>query len=256
MQDDNTNVEVTEEVVADESQPAEEQQQDQSAPEEQEQQEEAQEEQEEGEEQAPEQPSRREQLRIQQLLEKYGNPDDRKPAAPSRKDQLNYQEALDADEEVINRLEADRNAVGDSRYNEGLARAEYLNWNTQLKIAAPQVESQYPVLNPRDKENFNPAVADAVNRWYVNMAGYNPQTQTVANPNVDYAEFVDGFMELVQETAGRQAARETKNIAKQAATTGLRPDGSSAKALDLDKAPGEMTMEELYAAIGQKAPKK
>jgi hypothetical protein len=198
------------------------------------------------------QPSRREALRIQNLLKKYGPPKENQ--APSKPDALNYSEALDADEEVIKRLEADRNQVGESSYTEGLKRAEYLNWNTGLKIDAPKIESKYDILNPDKPEAFHPQVADTVNSFYLNMVGFDSETQTVANPNIGYAEFVEGFMELVQETAGERNAASVKNIAKQAANTAIRPDGSSAKP-SVYKDPSEMSIEELYAAIGQKPPK-
>lgn len=198
----------------------------------------------------PAAPSRREQLRIQDLLKKYGPPKET-PQAPLNRTGLNYQEALDADPEVIKQLEADRQATGQSQYNEGLKRAEYLNWNTTLKIDAPNVERKFPVLDPKSPE-FHPAAADAINQWYLNMSGYDQATDTVNNPNIGYADFVEGFMELVQETAGQKNAQTVKNVAKQAASTGLRPDGSSAKRMDLTKDASQMTMEELYASIGQK----
>lgn len=200
----------------------------------------------------PGQPSRREALRIQNLLKKYGPPSENQ--APSKPEALNYQEALDADEEVIKRLEADREQVGQVQYNEGVKRAEYLNWNTGLKIDAPRVESKYEILNP-NSEKFHPQVADTVNNWYLNMVGYDNQTQTIANPNIGYAEFVEGFMELVEETAGQKSAESIKNVAKQAAATGIRPDGSSATPVNPNKDPSEMSLEELYRAIGQKPPK-
>lgn len=197
-------------------------------------------------------PSRRENLRIQQLLAKYGPPPER--PAPQRKDALNYQDALDADPEVYKQLEADRRAEGQAQYNEGLKTAEFIGWNTSLKIDAPAVEKKYPILDKNSPE-FHPAVANAINTWYLNMSGYDPNTRTVSNPNVSYQDFAEGFMELVQETAGQKSAETAKNVAKQAATTGLRPDGSSAKRLNLNKAPQDMTLEELYAKVGQPMPK-
>lgn len=264
MQDDDQNTNVNEDVVADESTQYTEPELEQSA-----EQEEVQEEQvDETVEEAPEQetvaeeakeepapPSRREQLRIQQLLRKYGPPKEQpQQNAPYNTGGMNYEETLDADPAIIQQLEADRQTIAQSQYNEGLKRAEYLNWNTSLKIDAPIVEKKYSVLDPNSPE-FHPAAADAINQWYLNMSGFDSETQTVKNPSIGYAEFVEGFMELVQETAGQKNAQTVKNIAKQAATTGLRPDGSSAKRMNLNQDPKSMTMEELYAAIGQKPPK-
>jgi len=253
MTDDKTDPvveETKEEVVADEpSQPEPEKPEEQAPAEEVKEEEEAPSEESEPAEEPEEQPpSRREQLRIQKLLQKYGDP--RQPTSqPSRRDALDYDTALDADPEVIRQLEADRQAEGISQYNEGLKRAEFLNWHTSLKIDAPNIEKKFPILDESSPE-FHPAVANAINSWYTNMSGFDPETATVSNPNISYADFVEGFMELVQETAGEKNAQSVQNIAKQAASTGLRPDGSSAKRLNLNRPAEEMTDEELYASIG------
>ena len=75
-------------------------------------------------------------------------------------------------------------------------------------------------------------------------------------PNIGYAEFVEARLEQAERLATRMNQETVKNVAKQAATTGLRPDGSSAKKLNLNQAPQNMSIEELYASIGQTPPKK
>lgn len=204
-------------------------------------------------------PSRREQLRVQQLLERYGDP--RPPTSqPKRPDALNYDTAIDADPEVIKQLEADRQAYSDLAYQQGLQQSEVRSWKTSLKMEAPQVEKEYPFLNPNDKD-FHPAASDAMSRKYLRFVGYdqgdaqNGVPETIQQPDLSYADFVASEMEFVDELASQKISDTTRNIAKQAATTGLRPDGSSAKRLNLNREPKEMTMEELYASIGQKQPK-
>jgi hypothetical protein len=66
------------------------------------------------------------------------------------------------------------------------------------------------------------------------------------------------MFELVDEVSSRKVQQSQKNIAKQASRTGLRPDGSSAKRLDLSKPPEAMTDEELDAMIAKSgfSPKK
>lgn len=214
----------------------------------------AEEPQEESEEEAPEEkpPSRREQLRIQQLLDRYGPPPER--AQPSQPKPLNYQEALNADPEAIEQLEADRQNYGQSQYNAGIEQAKTIQFHTRLEIDAPQVESQYKFLNPRDKENFDPVRADAMNRLYLNATGFQPGDpargipDSVVNPNIRYRDFVESQMEFAEALMADKQVQTSKNIARQAATTGLRPDGSSAKRLNLNKNPSDMTDEELYAA--------
>ena len=194
-------------------------------------------------------PSRRESLRIQQLLEKMKQVPQpvQQPVQPNR---LDYNEALDADPATIQQFEQDRRAVEQASYQQGLEQAKSIQFHTRLDIDGPRVEQKYPILNQESPE-FNPAVADAVNSWFLQMAGYDPATDTVANPNVRYSDFVDSYMELVEKTAGQKVTQSSKQIAKQAAQTGIRPDGSAAKKLDLNKAPEDMTDEELQARINK-----
>ena len=206
------------------------------------------------EEPAPEEkpPSRRESLRIQQLISKF----QQQPEA-TKPDVLNYGEALETDPETVKTLEADREAYGQTREAEAYKKAsEAVLFKTRLEIDAPKVEGKYKFLDKSDTENFNPAAADAINSWYLQMVGYDPKTDTVQNPGIRYSDFVEATMELADNIAGNKVAESTKNITQQAATTGLRPDGSQTKKLDLNKDPGQMSDEELEAVIGQAIPKK
>lgn len=203
-------------------------------------------------------PSRRESLRIQQLIQKMKQPDEKAPEAPPVATGMDYSQALDADPTVLGQLEADRTQYGQAERQQGRQEAmetvKSIQFHTRLEIDAPRVESKYPVLD-KDSSDFNPAVADAINNWYLATAGYNPQTDTVNNANVRYSDFVEGIMELADEMAGEKNTKTVKNVAKQAAATGLRPDGSKAKALNLNQNPENMTDEELKAVIAQAIPK-
>lgn len=208
---------------------------------------------EEGGEEPKAQPSRRESLRIQQLVNKLKQ---RTPqAGGSEEETLDYRTALDADDEVITKLENDREAYGRSRESQAIRRAEAIEWKTMLHIDSPKVTTKYPQFDP-ESDQFNPVVANAINEWYLQTSGYNPKTETVANSGVRYSEFVEGIMELADEMAGAQVQKTSKNLAGQAAKTGLRPDGSSAKRLNLNKPPEQMSDEELAAVIAQAIPKK
>lgn len=202
------------------------------------------------------QPSRREQLRVQQLLAKYGPPKEKAPSQPNNSGALNYETALEADPEVIKQLEADRQAYSDHAYQQGLQQGLTREWRRDLKYEAPLVEKEYPFLNPKDTENFKPAAADAMNVKYLNFVGYDPGDpqngipESVRIHDLSYKEFVDSEMEFVNELASQKAAESVKNITKQAAQTGLRPDGSAAK-MNLNKPAHEMTDEELEAKLKQ-----
>jgi len=196
--------------------------------------------------------SRREQLRIQQLLTKYPDLKERVQTPPKNE----FIENLDADPEVIRQLTEDRNAQFIAGAETIRAEMKTSEWNTMLNIDTPQVLSTHKWLNPKDTENFQPAIADAVNAEYLSLVGYDQETGMVSNPGIRYSDFIEARVELSTRLAKAMTAESTKNIVKQTASTGLRPDGSSAKRLNLNQAPQNMTDEELYAAIGQKAPKK
>ncbi len=192
-------------------------------------------------------PSNRLLTRAQKLLEKYGPPQQR-PASQPREQVLDYSQALDADPAVIEQLEADRQRVGQSQYNEGLRRAEFIEFKTNVRLDLPLIQEKMSKLDPRD--------AETLDREYLYTVGFDPQTQTVRNPNLGYAEFIEARIEMAERMGSSMSVETAKNVAKQAAATGLRPDGSSAKRLNLNQAPENMSIEELYAKIGQTPPKK
>ncbi len=203
---------------------------------------------EEEQEEAP-QPSRREQLRVQQLLKKYGNPVASQPAPQTQAP--NYRDMIDAPDEVYTQLEQTNQQFGQQQYKQGenaaLQQINSVKWETTLNIDTPVVETEYPMLNPRDTTNFHPVLADTINQLYLKTVGYDNRTGMVANPYIRYREFVDGYMELADELASTKVATTTKNIAKQAANTGLRPDGSSAKRMNLNQPIENMSNAELKA---------
>lgn len=205
------------------------------------------------EEKPKEEPSRREQLRVQKLLEKYGDPD--KPQQPRTPEGINFREQLEAEEPVYEQLEKQTQEYGTQQYNEGLKRAESIRWETMENIDAPNVAGKHKFLD-KESPDFEPAVADAMTRRYLNMVGYDPNTGLVAHPNIRWSEFVEAEMELADRLASTKVENTQKNITRQAAQTGLRPDGSAAKRLNLNQAPETMTDEELDAVIKSSLPRK
>jgi len=205
-------------------------------------------------------PSRREQLRVQHLLKKYGPPQEtpapKAPEAPSHRP--NYAEMLDAPEEVIQQLDKTAEELEKTSYERGtsetLKQLRTVEWRTNLRIDNQAVEQKFPQLN-KNSEEFHPVLADAMNRRYLAMVGFNAQTGLVENPDVSYADFVESEFELADEIANTKVAKTAENIAKQAAQTGLRPSGGAVKAMDLNKTPEAMTNEELQAVINSSLPR-
>lgn len=167
---------------------------------------------------------------------------------------VDYQKMIDADPEVYAQLNQVTQSYGQEQFNAGLSAAENVRFHTRLEIDAPRIESKYPQFD-KDSPEFNPGLASAVNEWYLATVGYDPQTDSVRNAGVRYANFVEGIMELADAMAGAKTTRTTENIARQAANAGLRPDGSSAKPLNLNKAPQDMSNDELNAAITASMPR-
>lgn len=208
----------------------------------------------EGEEEEPEEepkPSRREQLRINKLLEKYGDPESPKPRKVENA--LDYEKELDADPETIKRLQEDRENYSKDLYQQGLEQTKSIQFHTRLEIDAPRVEAKYPQLD-KNSDEFNPVLAETVNKMYLSTAGYDLESGKVQNANIRYADYVESLFELADEMGMKKVAESRKNITKQAGSTGLRPDGSAPKRLNLNKAPQDMTDEELNAVINQAIP--
>lgn len=167
---------------------------------------------------------------------------------------IDYQKLIEAEPEVYDQLSKASQDYGQTQYEAGLQAANNVRFHTRLEIDAPRIESKYPQFDKNSPE-FNPGVASAMNNWYLAMVGYDPQTDNVKNADVRYGDFVEGIMELAEAMAGVKTTRSTQNIARQAANAGLRPDGSSAKPLNLNKAPEDMNEAELKAAINASMPR-
>ena len=212
------------------------------------------EEEEQSEEEAPEEtkdeerkpPSRRETLRIEQILKKRAE----KPApAPSRPiaEPIDYSESLDADEETVRTLRDDRDNYGRQQYEQGTTASERRvvasEFRTNIRLDLPLVKDRLGKLDPEDVR--------AIDTEYLQFVGFDESDGFVQHADIGYADYVEARIEQAERLAKRMTAETTKNIAKQTASTGLRPDGSSAKRLNLNKNPQAMTDEELDAVIGQ-----
>lgn len=194
--------------------------------------------------------SRRESKRIEKLLDKLnqyqqgGQPRRtaaNRPAAPVIKEG-------DYNVDELNNMAQE---YGQKLYQQGLSEAQAYNiantFATRLEIDAPKVGSKYQFLDT-ESDQFNPGPTDFINRMYLSMVGYDPQTGVVQNTDLRYGEFVEGFMDVVELLATEKVAGSTKNVAKQAAQTGLRPGGSKKSTYQGDD-PRQMTDEQLEAAI-------
>lgn len=200
-------------------------------------------------------PSRREQLRIQKVLSKLKESKPAQVAPTVPEGALDYDKDLEADPELIAKLKADREATNRAMYQQGAEQAKSIQFHTRLEIDAPRAEAKYPQLD-KESDQFNPQLANAINTMYLEQVGYDQEADTVKTANLRYLPYVESIFELADEIAGVKTQDAVKNVAKQKAKTGLRPDGTSGKRLNLNKIPQAMTDEELDAIIAQAVPSK
>lgn len=199
--------------------------------------------------------SRRESKRIQQLLDKFAQNDE---ARYSPKPQQRPQQRRTSTGQIIPEGEYDLSEIngmaqeyGEGMFQQGLSQAQALTnantFATRLEIDAPRINGKYEFLD-KESDDFNPGVAAFVNRMYLNTVGYNPQTGVVQNSDLRYGEFVEGFMEAMDLISAGKVADSNRNVADQAARTGIRPGGTRKPAYQ-GSDPRKMTDEQLDAAI-------
>lgn len=202
----------------------------------------------------PEQPeekpvSKRENKRIQELTKKlaesYGKPEGKRPpTTPAERQRI-----IEEGDYTLEDINAKADEYAQRRYNEGLAQANSLAFQTRLEIDAPRVAAKYEFLD-QDSENFEPGSASFINELYLKTVGYDPDSGTVQNPNIRYVEFIDGVMELADTIAAAKTVDTKQNIARQAAQAGVRPSGVAKPSYQGDD-PRQMSDEQLDQAIAQ-----
>ena len=134
---------------------------------------------------------------------------------------LDYKDVMNAPDELVGRLDKDRQDYGDQKYNEGLERVKLSEWKTNIRLDLPIVKEQMDKLDTED--------ARAIDREYLIYSGFDPETNTVRNSDISYADFVSGRIEQAKRLAQSLAVKSQKNITKQAAQTGIRPDGGAVR---------------------------
>lgn len=136
-----------------------------------------------------------------------------------------------------NQLEADRQAYGQHREQQAIAQFQdeitplkLANWADKLDIDNERVARDWSVLDPKDKDNFDPDFASEMTQKYLNFIGYRQDDSgntTIDRPNVRWADFVRAERQNIDRYVERELARSQKNITKQATNTGMRPGGQS-----------------------------
>jgi hypothetical protein len=190
-----------------------------------------------------------EELKLTKILDRIQGT--KQPQRRDASDPLNYREAIDAPDEVYETLDNDRRSFGEQRYNEGLEAVRAMEFRTNIKLDLPIVQGKLDKLDPAD--------AQAIDREYLMYTGYDPTTGYVKNPDIGYADFVEAQIERAERLASNMHLKSQQNIAKQAAQTGVRPDGGGRQGIKIESAQDiakmsdkefEKNREAIYKAAG------
>lgn len=167
-----------------------------------------------------------EELKLNKILDRIQGV--KQPQRREQSDPLNYRDAIEAPDEVYDTLDNDRRNYGDQRYNEGLEVVKAMEFRTNIKLDLPLVREKLDKLDPAD--------AAAIDREYLLYTGYDAQTGIVKNPDIGYADFVEAQIERAERLATNMHLKSQQNIAKQAAQTGVRPDGGGRQGIKIESA--------------------
>lgn len=180
---------------------------------------------------SPQEPSRferRQERQIERLTDRIAQGMNQRyqPPQQTQYDPLKYNE----DEYDVRQLEEDRNRYGEARYQEGLASAQAtLNpdiFLDRLERDNDYIASHYKQLDERS-DDFNPDLAERLNRLYLATIGFDANSGRITNPGVRYRDYASAFMEVVDHIATNQSADTAQNLARQSSQGGIRPGGST-----------------------------
>lgn len=191
----------------------------------------------------PEEPapvSNRENERIRKLTEKLAQATNRPQPSPQQS------QVIDEGDYTLDEVNSRAQQYGDQRYNEGVQQAKAIEFKLGLKMETPIVAQKYDDLNP-NSENFDLGQREFIDELYLKTVGYDQQTGTVQRTDIGYEEFVDGFKNAVNRTASVKSADSSRNLAKQASQTGVRPNSVAKKTYD-GTDPSKMSLEQLQSA--------
>lgn len=144
---------------------------------------------------------------------------------------INYRDVIEAPDEVYDVLERDREYVRNQTATESRKDMQAMEWRTNIKLDLPLIKDRLDKLDPSD--------AQAIDREYLLFSGFDPKTGRVERSDIGYADFVEARIEQAERLAANMNLRSTKNIAKQAAQTGVRPDGNTRTGIKIQN-PGDI----------------
>lgn len=138
-------------------------------------------------------------------------------------------------------LEQDRERYGEaqrqSAYQEYRKSQEAIQnqlWADRLEMDNERAQKAWDILD-ESSDKFDSDFSAEMTQKYLNFIGYRATTDQQGNtvdikvdrPNIRWIDFVKAEKQNFERYVARQAETSVKNVAKQAANTGIRPSGQS-----------------------------
>lgn len=135
-------------------------------------------------------------------------------------------------------LEADRKAAQEAARREGVQRGlsqtsprlERELWADRFDIDSERVTTKWDALNPEKTDSYKPKLEAQLVQKYIAYTGVTRDPQgriSIEKPNIRFRDFVDAEMRNLEEYASERNAQSSKNLVRQAANTGVRPNGQA-----------------------------
>lgn len=135
-------------------------------------------------------------------------------------------------------LEEDRKAAADYARSEGIRQGLHQGtsqvvkelWADRFDTDSERVSGKWDALNSDKTDTYNPKLEAQLVQRYIAFAGVekdNSGRVTIQKPNIRFRDFVDAEMKNLEDYAAERNAASSKNLVKQAAQTGVRPNGQA-----------------------------
>ena len=156
---------------------------------------------------------------------------------------LDYSQASEVE---VDELTQDRVKYGQQNFSRGAEMAQRLAeqdnfWQgVQYEDKLLSLDPKYAFLNEKDPDNFDEDRAVELQELFLELVGFNPDTNTVRRTDLSWDKFVRNEVARIERWNSIEEDRIIQNAASQRATSGIRPSGASTKSLGKLK-PGDIS---------------
>jgi hypothetical protein len=153
---------------------------------------------------------------------------------------VDYRQTVEFDDpKAYDKLEEDRTQYGQDQFNRGVQQGNQQGlqpvqnelWLQRLDIDSERASRDWDVLDESNTKTFDPQFASDMTQKFLNFIGYRVDERTgvinIDRPQIRYSDFVKAERQNLDYYAQRLSKTSTENIVKQAANTGVRPNGQA-----------------------------